>query len=137
MIPFGNLSQQKEQVSPFLFLFPSFFPPFSENSTSQNKQISQFNISFLPFSSLSSLSTFSSLPSLSSLPSTHTDEDFIFKQVHPDDIAKVQKMKSVPPKFGQVGGNEVEMDCSGPVFGMPLDVIMIDQVFFIIYFCVI
>ena len=38
-------------------------------------------------------------------------------------------MKSAPPKFGKggFGAEAPEMDCSGPVFGMPLDVIMMDQ----------
>eukprot|EP00009_Paramoeba_aestuarina_P006555 CAMPEP_0201508824 /NCGR_PEP_ID=MMETSP0161_2-20130828/2054_1 /ASSEMBLY_ACC=CAM_ASM_000251 /TAXON_ID=180227 /ORGANISM="Neoparamoeba aestuarina, Strain SoJaBio B1-5/56/2" /LENGTH=643 /DNA_ID=CAMNT_0047903595 /DNA_START=39 /DNA_END=1970 /DNA_ORIENTATION=- len=60
--------------------------------------------------------------------SSTEEEQFIFKNVEPDDVAIVQKMKSQPPKFGKAGfGEEIDMDCSGPVFGMPLDVIMMDQ----------
>ena len=58
--------------------------------------------------------------------SKQPDQHFIFKPLHPDDVAQIQRMKSAPPKFGHNAG-AMEMDCSGPVFSMPLDVIMLDQ----------
>jgi len=58
--------------------------------------------------------------------SKQQDQHFIFKPLQPEDVAQIQRMKSARPKFGQAA-DALEMDCSGPVFAMPLDVIMLDQ----------
>jgi hypothetical protein len=60
------------------------------------------------------------------ITSKQQDQHFIFKPLQPEDVAQIQRMKSAPPKFGQTA-DAMEMDCSGPVFSMPLDVIMLDQ----------